>query len=82
MTARHDRLAGDIATMTAVLDSLPAPVWARNADNRLIFVNAAYARAVDAGSSAEVVARSLELLDRSAREQVTQRHGGACAGAP
>ena len=65
MTARHDRLAGDIATMTAVLDSLPAPVWARNADNRLIFVNAAYARAVDAGSSAEVVARSRSSSDRA-----------------
>ena len=45
MTARHDRLAGDLAAMTALLDSLPAPVWGRDAQGRLNFVNAAYARA-------------------------------------
>ena len=48
LAARHDGLMGDVETMKALLDSLPAPVWARDPDGRLIFVNAAYARAVEA----------------------------------
>ena len=39
LAARHDKLIGDVETMKALLDSLPAPVWARDADGRLIFVN-------------------------------------------
>jgi len=67
LAARHDRLMGDVETMRALLDSMPAPVWARDHDGRLIFVNAAYARAVEAEDSADAVTRELELLDRAAR---------------
>ena len=45
------RLTREVATMTALLDSLPAPVWARDADGQLIFANAAYARAVEAADA-------------------------------
>ena len=48
LAASHDKLAEDVATMRSVLDALPAPVWARDAGGRLVFVNAAYARAVEA----------------------------------
>jgi len=70
LTARHDRLAADLGSLTTLLDALPAPVWARDTSGRLIFVNAAYARAVEAADAADTVARELELLDRAAREQV------------
>src|SRR5262249_58551690 len=30
LAARHDQLLSDIETMRALLDSLPAPVWARD----------------------------------------------------
>jgi signal transduction histidine kinase len=70
LAARHDKLAGDVATMRGVLDALPAPVWARDADARLIFANSAYARAVEAADATEAVARELELLDGSARDQL------------
>ena len=77
LAGRHDRLVSDVGTMTALLDSLPTPVWARDAEGRLIFVNAAYARAVEATDPADAVTRSLELLDRPARAQVAQaRHAG------
>ncbi|MGA7033703.1 MAG: PAS-domain containing protein, partial [Pseudolabrys sp.] len=52
------------------LDSLPAPVWARDSAGELVFVNSAYADAVDAGDPAEAVARRLELLDQSARAEL------------
>ncbi|HEY5305757.1 MAG TPA: PAS-domain containing protein [Pseudolabrys sp.] len=79
VASRHDRLMGDLETMKALLNSLPAPVWARDADNRLIFVNAAYARAVEAEDPSDAVERELELLDRSARERFAQAQAGDIA---
>ncbi len=76
LAARHDRLMGDVETMKALLNALPAPVWARDADGRLIFVNAAYARAVDAEDPTDAVARELELLDRAAREKLSLARAG------
>ena len=76
LAARHDRLTGDVETMKALLNSLPAPVWARDADGRLIFVNAAYARAVEAEDSADAVTRELELLDRTARDDFARARAG------
>ncbi|HEY6832276.1 MAG TPA: PAS-domain containing protein, partial [Pseudolabrys sp.] len=72
LASRNDRLSGDVETMRGLLDSLPAPVWARGTDGRLIFVNAAYARAVEAADPTDAVARELELLDRTARAELAQ----------
>jgi signal transduction histidine kinase len=72
LAARHDRLQSDVKTLKALLDSLPAPVWARDASGRLVFVNAAYARAVEAADSTDAVARELEMLDRGARHEITR----------
>ncbi len=51
LAARHDTLLADVETMRALLDALPAPVWARDEAGRLIFVNAAYAGAVEAANA-------------------------------
>jgi signal transduction histidine kinase len=72
LAARHDRLLSDVETMKALLDSLPAPVWARDTSGRLSFVNSAYARAVEAKNAADAVAREFELLDRAARDEITR----------
>lgn len=82
LAARHDKLMSDVETMKALLDSLPAPVWARDQRGRLIFVNSAYARAVEASDSADAVACELELLDRTARDELAraQATGEAYAG--
>ncbi len=73
LASRHDRLMGDVETMRALLDALPAPIWARGTDGRLIFVNAAYARAVEAEDSADAVTRELELLDHAARDKLSEK---------
>ena len=72
LAARHDRLQSDVETLKALLDSLPAPVWARDAAGKLVFVNSAYAHAVEAKDSTDAVARELELLDRGARHELTR----------
>lgn len=70
LAERHDKLKADVTTMTALLDSLPAPVWARDESGRLMFVNAAYARAVEAADANAAVVNDIELLDRPARENI------------
>mgnify|MGYP001274473397 CR=1 FL=1 len=64
---QHRQLARDIATSRQLLDALPMPVWVRASDQRLEWVNAAYARAVDAKSPADAVERQLELLESRQR---------------
>jgi len=79
LATRHDRLTGHIEIIKALVNSLPAPVWARNPNGRLIFVNKAYARAVDAGDPTEAVTRELELLDHTARESLARTRAGGGA---
>ena len=72
LATRHDQLLSDVETMRALLDSLPAPVWARDNAGQLVFVNSAYAHAVEAETPADAVTRQLELLDQSARTDVAR----------
>ena len=79
---RHAALLSEIASLRTLIERLPSPVWTRDATGRLIFVNAAYARAVEARDAADAVARGLELIDTSARENLARSRalGGAYAG--
>jgi signal transduction histidine kinase len=70
LAARHDQLLSDVETMRALLDSLPAPAWARDSVGHLVFVNSAYARAVEVENPADAVAQRLELLDQTARAEM------------
>ena len=76
LAARHDKLMSDVETMKGLLDSLPAPVWARDERGRLIFVNSAYARAVEAADATDAVTREIELLDRAARDGLARARSG------
>ena len=78
LAGRHDKLLSDIETMRALLEALPTPVWTRDNAGQIVFVNSAYARAVEAETAADAVARKLELLDRSARVELSRmRAAGA-----
>ncbi len=68
LAADHQQLRRDIDTVGRLLEALPSPVWARDATGRLTWVNAAYARAVEARDGGDAVARALEILDPAARE--------------
>jgi signal transduction histidine kinase len=73
---RHEALVNDMNALRKLIDSLPFPVWARDREGRLDFVNAAYASAVEAREPSEAVERNLELLDRSAREEAAKMREG------
>jgi len=79
LSGRHERMRADLALMRGLLDALPTPVWSRDTDGRLVFVNAAYARAVEAADPGDAVAREVELLDRAGRTEVERARGGGTA---
>jgi signal transduction histidine kinase len=74
LTQRHQKQLDDIAAMRALIDALPTPVWARDDAGKLIFVNRAYARAVEAKDAAETIEGGIELFDRAARGELLRAH--------
>jgi signal transduction histidine kinase len=73
----HNRLIEEIGAMRAMLDAIPNPAWTRDAGGRIVWVNAAYASAVEAKDAIDAAARSLELFDRATRdESLSTLHAG------
>lgn len=69
---------GDLAALRTMLDAMPQPIWLRDREGGLIWVNMAYAAAVGAADGAEVVARQIEILDHetvAAARRETQESG-------
>ena len=73
MQASHDALAAEVETMRAMLSEAPMPIWLRDDSGALVWVNAAYAAAVEAKDAGEAVAHGLELLDTTGTPD--DRHG-------
>lgn len=69
LAERLRRFERETAQMKALLQVVPAPIWLHDAEGRLAFANEAYARAVEAADAKDAMARGLELLDHSAREE-------------
>ncbi len=77
LTQRHERLAREFESLGSLVDALPLPVWSRDDGGRLVSVNPAYARAVEAKSEADAIERGLELLDSSGRAEMAQHRDAA-----
>jgi signal transduction histidine kinase len=75
LSTRHGKLLGEVDSLRTLIEALPAPIWVRDSNGALSFVNHAYARAVEAKNSADAVTRGLELLDQPVREELAR----ACA---
>jgi len=68
----------DLRSMTMLLDDVAYPLWIRDADDRLLWANQAYLRAVEVPSLDEAITRSAELLSERARDEAKrQRRNGA-----
>jgi signal transduction histidine kinase len=74
LVQRHQKQIDDFAAMRALIETMPAPVWARDDAGKLVFVNQAYVRAVEAKDSNEAVADGIELFDRAARGEILGAH--------
>ena len=67
----RERLVATIAeldALRAMLDAIDSPAWLRDQEDKLIWVNTAYVRAVEASDPADAILRGAELLERSTRE--------------
>ena len=70
----HQQLRSEHGTVLKLLDALAMPAWLRGGDGRLQWVNAAYARAVEAANAAAAINESREFLGTGAREQIARDH--------
>ncbi len=66
----RNRLRSSIATFESLLDSIEQPVWQRDADGRLTWVNQAYCEAVEASSPDQAIKEGREVLSSLTREKI------------
>ncbi|MGJ8532090.1 MAG: ATP-binding protein [Alphaproteobacteria bacterium] len=76
LKAHHKLMTRDTAVLRALLQATPMPVWMRDDVGRLIWVNQAYASAVDASDPETAVAQDLELLDSDERADIIKAQQG------
>jgi signal transduction histidine kinase len=57
------KLGRQVRRLSGLLELAPLPIWLRSADGRLAWVNAAYARAVEAPDGEAAIASGLEIAD-------------------
>ncbi len=66
----RERLSSSISLFQTLMDSIDMPVWQRDRDGKLTWVNEAYGEAVEAPSPAKAVEEAREILGTVAREKI------------
>jgi signal transduction histidine kinase len=74
LRGRFRKQRDDSSAMRSLIDALPSPVWARDEEGKLSFVNAAYVNAVEARDVGDAIERGIELFDRAARTELFRAH--------
>ncbi|WP_084649917.1 sensor histidine kinase [Stappia stellulata] len=76
LVKRHEELTREVATLRALLDTVPAPAWLRDGDGHLVWVNTAYSTAVEAPDSNSAVEAGTEFLDARNRKAMDRARDG------
>ena len=66
----RDRLLHSMSTFQTLLDAIDLPVWQRDREGKLAWVNEAFGEAVEATSPDQAVREERELLSTVARERI------------
>jgi signal transduction histidine kinase len=66
----RDRLMTSISAFQSLLDAIELPVWQRDLDGKLSWVNQAYGEAVEATSPEQAIQESREILTTVTRERI------------
>ncbi len=69
------RQASELARLKHLLDALPMPIWSRDEDGHLSWMNDAYLKAIEADNLDQALRNQTELLDQRGREAVQHAHG-------
>jgi signal transduction histidine kinase len=72
LKAAYAALRSEADALRALVEALPSPAWLRDTASQLAYVNAAYARAVEAADGASAMARGAELVDRTTRAELAR----------
>ena len=67
LMVRYQKQIEQTDALRTLVEETSAPIWARDAAGRLVYVNKAYVRAVEGRDGDDVVERGIELFDRTAR---------------
>ncbi len=70
LKVERERLVSSISTFQDLLDSIEQPVWRRNSDGALTWVNHAYAQGVDARNPEQAISEQRELLNTVTRQKI------------
>ena len=70
LIGENKRLKQAVYEREKLLDSLPVPVWLRDAKSALNWVNSAYAAAAGAKNREEAVAKQIELFETRQRSEL------------
>ncbi len=68
----HANLFSRFALLEKFFERLPSPVWINTSDGKLAYVNAAYAKAVDAADADTAVSQNSPLFDSAEREVIAR----------
>jgi signal transduction histidine kinase len=62
------RRLSELGALRTMLDAVAEPVWMRDTENKFIWLNAAYVRAVEAKDAVDAIGRNTELLEKTTRD--------------
>ena len=74
------KLGRQAERLGAVLDAAPLPAWLRGSDGKLVWVNRAYAAAVDAPDAETVVSLGTEIAGHASLDRSGASSATGCAG--
>ncbi len=67
---QHRRISSEVRANRALLNALPIPMWLKDEGGRIKWANEAYAYAVEAVDTAEILDRQIELLESPQRAKL------------
>lgn len=67
---KYEDLRKNVQTVQTLMERSPMPVWLRDEDGKLSWVNAAYVAAVDGTDHKEVLGKQSELLEADGRQAI------------
>lgn len=74
LQTRHAQLIIVFNSIQKLLDSLEIPLWMRDEETKLYWVNQAYAAAVDASNGNDAIKNNLQLFDSAERNEIAVAH--------
>lgn len=70
LSGQHERIVDTLETLQALIDKADMPVWLRDQDDTLAWVNKAFAQAVECDTADAVIAQNMELFGGQATRKI------------